>query len=344
MFLFLIAIIFSFSKIFGLISDQINLKETSEPIAISINQKSDLPTQTVPEQKNIFTFDGWSPKLPSGNKISPIVRKIEKILEDKLKSNDNAKEKNPNIIMDLTNNYKQEKDSLKKPMFDSESAMKQILELLKEKKKVILIAHSEGSFSLFETLIKIINSCKENKLIEEFPDLLKVYFIDPPLENFFTHVISLYSFISWLVGTTADWVQWISGISPDGKMKDRKFPFSVLTNFFLWSFRQFWKFFLVPITCSSMKSGLVFGEDAMFSRTLFVKSRAIENEKALSSVSKENAELMKKIITFYLQDWQKEKNRKIFESVGKIVDLPNNKNIDHLNIIKPALENIFSQF
>ena len=335
MFLIVLATIFSFVCVFGTASNQVNL--VPESVSTSINQNLDLSTQTIDEEKNIILFSGWSPKV---EKESFLIKKIQKLLE-KSESNHNTKEKKPNII-DLTNNYKkQEKNSLK-PVFDLESSMKQNLELLKQKKKVILIGYSEGNFNLLQTLLKIINNYKENGLIEELPNFLEVYFIDFPLENFFNHVISIHSFVFWLVGTTADWVQWISGVSCDSNLNDRKFPF--FGNLFLWGFRQFWKFFLVPSTCSSMKSGLVFGEDAMFNRTLFAKERAIENEKALNSVSEKDAKPMKEIITFYLQDWQKEKNRKTFESVGKIIDLPNNKKLNHLSIISPALKHIFNQF
>jgi hypothetical protein len=331
-------ITFSFSCAFGLIPPELALKEVPELVKMDINQKPDFSTQIASEEQNIFLFGGWSPILLPENKKCFMLKKMEKIFREKSKSDGNIEEKEPNI-RNLTNNYKQEEDSAK-PVFDSERVTKQILELLKEKRAVILIGYSEGAVSLFETLIKIIDSSKENELLKELPELLKVYFIDPPLKNFFTHAKDLDSLVLWSIGTTADWVQWISGVSSDAKLSDRKFPF--LSDLFLWSFRQFWKSFLVPISQLPIKWRLVFGQDAMFNRALFAKSRACEFEKVLSSLSKEDAELMKKMTTFYLQDWQKEKNGKIFEAVGKIIDLPNNKRLDHLSITTPALENIFS--
>lgn len=272
----------------------------------------------------ILAFNCWS---PDNNKESFLLKKINEILNQK----SNKEEKQNSEIIDLSNNYQEVADSIK-PEFKSDFVAEEILKVIEEKSELTLIGYSEGCFGLLESLIKVIKKSRDKGITEDLQKYLNICFIDPPTKEFFNRTKDLQSTFFWFVGWVADWVQWISGVSPDSKLSNRYFP--IISDIFLWTFKQFWKFFLVPISNSNInlnKFKIKFGNDNMFNRTLFAKSRASEFENSLKEISTEDAKIMQRLVKVYLQNWR---NKDLFKKISEVKIF----NLNHSDILLKALE------
>ena len=235
----------------------------------------------------VILFNGWSPKGDNHRSL--------KILEEVFA-------KNTPEILDYSNRYLDIKDK-PMPVFDSESVADEIFQKIVDGKKIWLVGYSEGSIGLLESIMRVVNRCKKQDLLEELKNLIRISVIDPPSKKFFDFKLESIDF--WFINLTADCVKWIAGITSTSKFSERRFP--GFSDAFLNGFKFLWKNIIIPISYKRRR-----GEERMFYRAAFVKDRAVGLQKQIADLEKGDADLIKTISTVYLQNWrEKEEFAKI---------------------------------